>query len=120
MTANIFFPRKVNNIIRVKIIGSILIIVITVLLIWVGNHLSDVSSQIDCSNFQTQTPPTFTEVICRDLDGAKIDCIETLENCNYTKYDITIFTKFGLLAFGFVFGYFFWPQIEQGPIDPPD
>ena len=25
-----------------------------------------------------------------------------------------------LLAFGFVFGYFFWPQIEQEPTDPPD
>ena len=120
MTANIFFPRQVKNIVRLKYIGAFLIILVTMLLFAIGDQISNTSARIDCSNFQEQSPPTFTEVICRDDDGAKIDCIATLGECDFTKYDITIYAKFGLLIFGFVFGYFLWPQMEQEPKDLPN
>ena len=118
MTANIFFPRKVKNMVRLKIIGSVLIVFISAVLLYTGNHVYTISSQLDCDNLQSRTPPILTEIICRDEEGTKIDCVEMAIKCDYTKYDITTSAKLGLLIFGFVFGYFFWPQVERAPDIP--
>lgn len=115
MTANIFFPRKVKNIFMTKMVGLIFIIVISLILVGIGNNVSELSMQLDCTNFQFKVPPAFTEVICRNDEGTKIDCIQTVANCAQTKYDITTSSKLGLLLFGFVFGYFLWPQTEREP-----
>jgi len=117
MTANIFFSRKVKHIIRVKLFGLVLMIVITMVLYMMGSQIAGMSTELECENFESRTQPVFTELICRNSAGEKIDCISSFEECRSTKYDITTMNKLSLLIFGFVFGYLLWPQIEQDPRD---
>ena len=56
---------------------------------------------------------TFSELVCYDSEDAKIDCNEAEGNCFWVKHDISTMSKLGLLIFGFLYGYFFWPQIER-------
>lgn len=115
MTANIFFPRNVNNIFRIKLIGLVLMILISVVLYTLGSNIFEQSAGINCSNYSSTNPTIFTEVICYNTDNAKIDCNSTSVICSGIKYDITTTAKLYLLIFGFVFGYFLWPQMEHEP-----
>ena len=117
ITANIFFPRKVEKVFLVKSIGLAGIIVISTALYIHGNNIVKQSSALDCSNFDTQPQPGFTEIICYNSNNSKVDCADSQNDCQNTKYDITTMSKLSLLVFGFIFGYFFWPQMERDPED---
>ena len=115
MTANIFFPRKVKFIFRVKLIGLVLMIIIGTGLYLHGHRISEMASELDCSAIDSNSAPAFAEIICYNLNDSKIDCFNANGECNTIKYDITTTAKLSLLIFGVVFGYFLWPQLEREP-----
>lgn len=120
MTANLFFSRNIAFKFRVKIIGLILIIVITLALYFAGKSISDGSNDLNCENIELKSTTIFTEIICYNSDGKKIDCINNRTNCYSGRYDLTTGSKFTLLLAGFIFGYFLWPQMEKKPTGAVD
>ena len=115
ITANIFFPRKVNKVLLIKSIGLAGIILISTALFIHGSNIANKSKLLECTNINTQPQPGFTEVICYNAKNSKIDCFAANGDCSNSKYDITTTSKLMLLIFGFVFGYLLWPQIERAP-----
>jgi small-conductance mechanosensitive channel len=115
MTANIFFTRNVAFKFTNRLIALVLMILISLGLYLVGNNISNSSSDINCENIQSETVSTFSELVCYNSDDAKIDCNETEGDCFWVKHDISTMSKLSLLIFGFLYGYFFWPQIEREP-----
>lgn len=115
MTANIFFTRNVPFIFKNRLIALVLMILISLGLYLVGNNISKSSSNINCANIQSETVSTFSELVCYNSDDLKIDCNEAEGDCFWVKHDISTMSKLSLLIFGFLYGYFFWPQIEREP-----
>ena len=113
MTANIFFTINVPFKARNRLIALVFMILICMGLYFIGNNISNSSSDINCENIQSETVSAFSELVCYDSEDAKIDCYEIEGNCFWVKHDISTMSKLSLLIFGFLFGYFFWPQIER-------
>ena len=114
-TANIFFPRKFKNAVKIKIIGFVLLIGITVPLYFVGQMVSRQSDGLNCSDSATAPSSYFTEIICYNDVDHKVDCAEGRTPCSYVRIDINTRTKAMLIIAGMLFGYFLWPQFERSP-----
>ena len=112
-TANIFFPRKFKNAVKIKIIGFVLLIGITVPLYFVGQMVSKQSDSLNCSDSATAPSSYFTEIICYNDVDLRVDCAEALTPCSYVRVDINTLTKAMLIIAGMLFGYFLWPQLER-------
>ncbi len=112
-TANIFFPRKFKHVVKIRIIGLILLIGITVPLYFVGQMLSEQSSGINCSDSVSTPTSYFTEIICYNKLDQKVACGYASTPCNYVRIDINTRTKAMLIIAGMLFGYFLWPQLER-------
>lgn len=115
MTANLFFSRNIPFKFRVKVIGLIFIVVITIALYFAGKSISYASKDLSYENIELKSTSIFTEIICYNREGYKIDCVNNRTNYHFAKYDLTTGSKFLLLLAGFIFGYFLWPQIEKKP-----
>lgn len=118
-TANLFFPRKIKNPGKTKIIGSFLLIGITAGLIFIGLNISQEADDLTCAD-ATNTPTSFyTEIICyTEYDDPKkpddkVDCAEPGRACDYIRIDITTPAKATLIIVGMLFGYLLWPQLER-------
>jgi hypothetical protein len=117
-TANIFFPRKFKNKVRIKIIGFVLLVAITVPLYFVGQMVSKQSAELSCQDRAATPASFFTEIICyNDLDQ-KVACMDAIAPCNYVRIDINTRTKAMLIVAGMLFGYFLWPQLEREGDEP--
>jgi hypothetical protein len=112
-TANIFFPRKFKHVVKIRIIGFILLIAITVPLYFVGQMISRQSTGLECSDSATIPPSFFTEIICYNDVDHKVDCVDARTPCSYVRIDINTRTKAMLIIAGMLFGYFLWPQLER-------
>jgi hypothetical protein len=113
-TANLFFPRKFKHVVKIRIIGLVLLIGITVPLYFVGQMVSRQAAGLECTDSATTPTSFFTEIICyNDLDQ-KITCTSAGEGC-YVRIDINTCTKAMLIIAGMLFGYFLWPQLEREP-----
>lgn len=111
-TANIFFPRKFKHVVKIRIIGFILLIGITVPLYFVGQMVSKQSAGLECSDSATAPSSYFTEIICYNGLDQKITCANAGIDC-YVRIDINTRTKAMLIIAGMLFGYFLWPQLER-------
>lgn len=112
-TSNIFFPRRITHTFSMKITGLIVLIVITVPLFYVGNMVLDQSDQLLCSTINTDSVTMFTDIICYNDLGQKVDCAKDTFLCSSVRVDINTGTKAIILLAGMLFGYFFWPQFER-------
>ena len=112
-TANLFFPKKFKNVAKIKIIGFILLIGITVALYFVGQRVSEQSAGINCNNNAMAPTSMFTEIICYNELDQKVACADPGTPCNYVRIDINTRTKAMLIVAGMLFGYFLWPQLER-------
>jgi hypothetical protein len=100
-------------VVKIRIIGFILLIGVTVLLYFVGQMVSNQSAGLECSESATTPTSFFTEIICyNDLDQ-KIACADARTPCTYVRIDINTRTKAMLILAGILFGYFLWPQLER-------
>lgn len=111
-TANLFFPRKFKHVVRIRIIGFILLIGITVPLYFVGQMVSRQSAGLECSDGATMPSSFFTELICYNELDQKMPCANAGTDC-YVRIDINTHTKAMLIILGMLFGYFLWPQLER-------
>ena len=112
-TANIFFPKKFKNVVKIKIIGLILLIGITLTLYFAGQMVSKQSAGINCNNSAMAPTSLFTELICYNELDQKVACTDPRTPCNYVRIDINTLTKAILILAGMLFGYFLWPQLEK-------
>lgn len=112
-TANLFFPRKFKHVVRIRIIGFILLIGITVPLYFVGQMVSKQSAGLECSDSGRAPTSYFTEIICYNNLDQKVVCTDARTPCTYVRIDINTRTKAMLIIAGMLFGYFLWPQLER-------
>jgi hypothetical protein len=112
-TANIFFPRKIKNPLKIKIIGFVALIVITVPLYFAGRMISNQAQGLICNDGSQAPNAYFTEIICYSDDERKIDCSNSNIACAGVRVDINTLTKTILLVAGMLFGYFLFPQYEK-------
>lgn len=119
-TSNIFFPRKIKNTVKVKFIGLLFLIAITVPLYFVGDMISKQSDELSFIDRSTASTSMFTEIICYNEDVLKVDCSNDATPCTSVRIDINTGTKTMLLVAGMLFGYFLWPQVEKKVDKPGD
>ncbi len=112
-TSNIFFPRKIANPVKTKIIGLVFLIAITIPLYFVGNMMSKQSDELSCIDRNTAPGYMFTEIICYNEEVIKVDCSNDATPCASVRIDLNTSTKILLLVAGMLFGYFLWPQVEK-------
>jgi len=133
LTTHFFFPRKKSEV-RIRRVTSFMITaLIAVGLLFVGHALD---KELTCNDvdFPTlQEKPFYIELSCREyrenirVDCAILDCQKQTSTNTYAlidnkngqfvlKYDITQEMKLLLIFFGFISGYFIWPQTIEGDI----
>jgi hypothetical protein len=113
-TANLFFPRKIAHPVQTKIIGLLLLIIITITLYFFGVNLTRKYDGLTCDDSRTTVTSFYTEIICYNKPGnTKVDCFNDTTPCSYVRVDIKTWAKALLIIMGMVFGYFLWPQIER-------
>ena len=115
ITANLFFSRNVVFKFGIRLISLVCMIAIITALYFAGKSISEKSESLNFDNIEIKTTSAFTEIICYNSEGNKIDCVNNRSNYHSSKYDLTTESKFILLLTGFVFGYFLWPQAEKKP-----
>lgn len=129
MTTNFFFPRK-KSVVKIKKSTSILVsIFIAIMLLFAGHVVVEEKScaSVDFPSFKGI--PYYMEITCREYkENIRVDCnalkckrqeqAYVLQDDNskthILRYDLTPEMKLLLMIFGFISGYFIWPQsIEE-------
>lgn len=133
LTTHFFFPRRKSTV-KIKRRTSFMItVLIAVGLFFVGHVLDKKVACNDVDFPSLRIKPFYIELSCREyrenirVDCATLNCQRQASGDTYMlvnnkneqfvlKYDITQEMKLLLMIFGFISGYFIWPQTIGGEI----